>query len=73
MKCTGEKGRDLTQSYEKSPYTNRQIQKATRQHKKPPKYSITQRLRTDLGRLVEVTIAYQLVWLNRITGSQPFH
>ena len=28
------KGRDLTQSYDKSPYTNRKIQKATWQHKK---------------------------------------
>ena len=28
------KGRDLTQSYDKSPYTHRQIQKVTRQHKK---------------------------------------
>ena len=28
------KRRDLTQSYDKSPYTNRKIQKATWQHKK---------------------------------------
>ena len=33
--------------------------------------TITQRLRTDLGRLFEVTTATQLVWLNRFTGSQP--
>ena len=33
--------------------------------KTPPKTSITQRLRTDLGRSVEITIATQLVWLNR--------
>ena len=39
--------------------------------KTPPKTSITQRLRTDLGRSVGVTIATQLVWLNRFTGSQP--
>ena len=39
----------------------------------PPKTSITQRLRTDLGRSVGVTIATQLVWLNRCTGSQPSH
>ena len=32
---------------------------------------ITQRLRTDLGRSVGVTIATQLVWLNQFTGSQP--
>ena len=29
-----EKGRDLTQSYDKRPYTHRKIQKATWQHKK---------------------------------------
>ena len=39
--------------------------------KTPPKTSITQLLRTDLGRSVGVTIATQLVWLNRLTGSQP--
>ena len=49
-----ERGRDLTQSYDKRPYTHRKIQKATWQHKKtPPKTSITQRLRTDLGRQLE--------------------
>ena len=39
--------------------------------KTPPKTSITQRLRTDLGRSVGVTTANQLVWLNNLTGSQP--
>ena len=39
----------------------------------PSKTSITQLLRTDLGRSVGVTIATQLVWLNRFTGSQPSH
>ena len=60
-----EKGRDLTQFYDKSPYTDRKIKKATWKHKTPPKTSITQRLQTDLGRSVGVTIATQLVWLNR--------
>ena len=41
--------------------------------KTPPKTSITQRLRTDLGRSVGVTIATHLVWLNRFTGSKPSH
>ena len=45
-----EKGRDLTQSYEKSPYTHRKIQKATRQHKNATKNfdytTIADRLRT---------------------------
>ena len=31
--AVSEKGRDLTQSYDKSPDTDRKIQKATRQHK----------------------------------------
>ena len=63
-----EKGRDLTQSYDKSPYTDSNIKKATWKHKKtPPNTSITQRLRTDLGWSVGVTIATQLVWLNRLT------
>ena len=39
----------------------------------PSKTSITQRLRTDLGRSVRVIIASQLVWLNRFKGSQPSH
>ena len=38
-----------------------------------PKRSITQRLRTDLERSVGVTIVIQLVWLNRLTGTQPSH
>ena len=46
------KGRDLTQSYDKSPYNHRKIQKATWQHKNATKTSITQRLQTDLGRSV---------------------
>ena len=41
--------------------------------KLPPKASITQRLRTDLEWSILVTTAYQLVWLNRLTGSQRFH
>ena len=53
---TREKGRDLTQSYDKCTYTNRKIQKASWQHTKtPPKTSITQQLQTDLGRSVGVT------------------
>ena len=43
--------------------------------KTPPKTSITQRLRIDLGRTVGVTTDNQMVWLNRFTrtGSQPSH
>ena len=39
----------------------------------PPKMSITQRLRTDLGRSVEVTIATQLAKPVWFTESQPSH
>ena len=45
-----EKGRDLTQSYDKSPYTDRTIQKATWKHKDDTKNfdytTIADRLRT---------------------------
>ena len=37
---------------------------------KTQKTSITQQLRTDLGRSVGVTAVTQLVWLNRLTKSQ---
>ena len=37
----------------------------------PPKTTITQRLRTDLGRSVGVTAVTQLAWLNRFTSAQP--
>ena len=70
-----EKGRVLTQSYDKSLYTDRKIKKKKKcdNTKTPPKTSITQRLRTDLGWSVWVTIATQLVLLYRFTGSQPSH
>ena len=57
-----EKRRDLTQSYDKSPYTNRNVKTAKWQHKQT-KSLITQQLQTDLGRSVGVTMATQLVWL----------
>ena len=45
-----EKGRDLTQYYDKRPYTDRKIQKATRQHENARKkfdyIAIADRLRT---------------------------
>ena len=68
------KRRYLTQSYDKRPYTHRKIKKnAPWQHKKATKTSITQWLRTDLGRSVGVTAVTQLVWLNRFTSAQPSH
>ena len=69
-----EKGRDLTQSCDKNPYTLRTNPKKQRDNiKTPPKTLITQLLRTDLGRSVEVTAVTQLVWLNRFTSAQPSH
>ena len=47
---SSEKGRDLTRSYDKSPYTNRKIQKAKWQHENATKNfdytTIAYRLRT---------------------------
>ena len=51
-----EKERDLTQSYYKSTYIHRKIQKCKRDNiKKATKTSITQRLGTDLGRSAGIT------------------
>ena len=68
-----EKGWDLTQSYDKSPYTHRKPKKKSDNTQTSPKTSITQRLRTDLGRSAGATTATQLVLLNQLTGSQPSH
>ena len=58
----------MTQTYDKSLYTNRNIQKAEWQHKHLPKTSITQRLCIDWGRPVWVTTGcvIQLVWLTSL-------
>ena len=67
-----EKGRDLTQSYDKSPYTNGNVKRAKWQHKqRHKKSSIKQWLRTDLGRSVGVTTATQLVWLTGLRAHLP--
>ena len=58
---TRQKGGDLTQSYDKSPYTNRNVKGQVTTQTTPQKSSIKQRLRTDLGRSVGVTKATQLV------------
>ena len=67
------KERDLIQSYDKSPYTDRKIQKATWQHKNATKNfdytTIADRLRT----VSWVTIITQRVGFNQLTGSQPWH
>ena len=64
-----ERGIDLTQSYDKNTYTHKTPKKKRDNIQTPPKTSITQRLRTDLGRSAGVTIATRLVWLNLVTGS----
>ena len=61
-----QKGRDLTQSYDKSPYTKRNVKTNN-----AIKSSITQRLRTDLGRPVGVTTATQLVCLTVLHSHSP--
>ena len=63
----------MTQSYDKGPYTQEKSKQECDNTKTLPKTSITQRLRTDLGRSVWVTIVTQLVWLNKLTGFQPSH
>ena len=66
-----EKVRDLTQSYDKSPYTNRDV-KGQSDNTNNATSTITQRLRTDLERSVRVTTAVQMVWLTGLR-SQSFH
>ena len=57
----------------KAPIPTEESKKQPDNTKTPPKTSIVQRLRTDLRRSVGVTIATQLVWLNRFTGFQHSH
>ena len=45
----------------------------THNTKTPPKTSITQRLRIDLGRSVWATTVDPLVGINRFTSAQPSH
>ena len=59
----------MTQSYDKSPYTNKNKFKKS----KVTTQNTTQRLRTVLGRSVEVTNAIQLVWWKRFAGTKPSH
>ena len=55
----------------KAPTPTEKSKKHRDNTKTPPKTSITQQLRTDLGRSVGVTKATQRVWLNRFTSAQP--
>ena len=52
---------NLTQSYDKSPYTNRKLKKNLSDNTKTlPISSITKRMQTDLERSLEVAKATQL-------------
>ena len=55
----------------KAPTPTEKSKKQRDNTKTPPNISITQRLRTKLGRSVGVMTVVQLVWLNRFTESQP--
>ena len=48
-------------------------QRDNTQQKRHHKVKFHNDFRTDLERLVGVTTAIQLVWLNQFTGSQPSH
>ena len=66
--------RDLTQSYDKSPYTDRKIQKATQKHKNASKNfdysSIADRIRTEsLGN--KSNGSHPTCVVNCFAGSQP--
>ena len=63
----------LSESYDESPYINGKFNNQLTTQKHQQKISITQRLRTDLGRSVGVSTAIQLVWFNQFTGTQPSH
>ena len=67
-----EKRRYLTRPMKKAPYTIRIIFLKW-QHRGHQKCVLHQRLRTDLGRSVQVTSAIKLVGLDWFTGSQPPH
>ena len=68
-----QKGRDLTQFYENAHTPTEKSKKHRNNVTNATKTSITQRLRTDLGRSEGVTAATSLVWFNRFTGAQPSH
>ena len=56
----------------KAPTPTEKSKKERDNTKTPPKTSITQGLRIDLGRSVGVTIATQLVWFKPVYGIPTF-
>ena len=73
MHIFNEKGRDLIQSYDKSPFTDIKSKKQRDNTKAPPKNFDYKTIAADLRRSDGVTIATQLVWLNWFTRSPPSH
>ena len=67
---TREKGRDLTYTFVKIPYTNGKLKKVSDNTKMPHKCSTTTQLVTDLG--VGLATAMQLVSLTGLR-DQPSH
>ena len=57
----------------KAPTPTEKSKKQRGHTKTPPKFSITQRLRTDIRRSVGVTTATPLVWLKWFTSAKPSH
>ena len=69
----GEKGKDLTQSFDKTPFPRIKFHKATWQHNNATKNFNYTTIGADLGRSVGLTTATKLVWLNLFMGSQTSH
>ena len=59
--------------WHKSIHTQKNLKKQRDNTQTLRKHSITQRLWTDIGRSVGITMATKLLWLNQVTGSQPSH
>ena len=70
VSITREKGSDRTQSHEKDPIPIEMSKKAKWQQKTPPKSSITQRLRTNLGQSVsQSSYSHPTGVVNRFSGQ----
>ena len=69
-----QKGRDLTQSYDKKPlHQQNNLKRNVTSPNRRQNFDYMSRLRTDLGRSVGVTTATLIVWLNMFDRSQPSH
>ena len=68
-----ENGRDLTQSYDKSPYTDRKIQKATWQHKNATKNFDYTKIAARLRTVSWGNDSHPTGVVEPFNGSQPSH